>query len=179
MNTLFGDMAANLATFDPQTEAINAARPHHEEIIRLNFEDQLYERGVDSDGVKLRPYHPTTIEKKLYYREQGGRGKGHPYERDNSGERFRDTRIDHMTLKDTGFFQRSAKVKFSDKRFEITADDKKYSDDGRSSTTLRDEHGEEILGLTDKNMEFLKEKYILPTLRQTLRHKLSSNKNTF
>lgn len=181
MNTLFGDMAANIATFDPGAEAVNAARPHAEEIIRLNFEDQLYERGELADGSRLRPYKQSTVDKKDWYRT----GPFPPYpttghERDvDMARRFRDTRTDHMTLKDTGFFQRSAKVKYTKDRFMITADDKKYSDDGGVVTFLTEEHGKEILGLTKENLGFVIEKYIKPSMLTVLRHRIFANKNTF
>ena len=84
-----------------------------------------------------------------------------------------------MTLKDTGFFQRSAKVKYTKDRFMITADDKKYSDDGGVVTFLTEEHGKEILGLTKENLGFVIEKYIKPSMLTVLRHRIFANKNTF
>lgn len=161
MNTLFGDMAANLSTFNPELEAINAARPHAEKIIELNRDGQMFEEGIDARGDRIRgeygaQYAPSTKSDKQY-----------------KGQRW-----DHITLRDTEDFHASMKVKFSDKSFKITADDKKINDDG-STTFLTDVYGDEILGLTDGNLDFIKEKYILPTLQQTLRHKLFADKNTF
>jgi hypothetical protein len=179
MNTLFGDMAANLATFNPEEEAISVTRAEEvrDEIIRLNFEDQLYVDGELSDGTKLPPYRPTTVIKKLGYREGDLRAK--PYERDDSGARFRDTRVDQMTLKDTGFFQRSAKVKYGTKKFQITADDKKYSDDGTNTVYLTDIYGNEILGLNQENLKSIIDRFVRPKLNVVFRHRLFANKNTF
>lgn len=184
MNTLFGDMAANLATFNPELEAVNAARPHAEEIIRLNFEDQLHKKGIDSEGKSLGNYAGGTVWKKNLYSSAGGRwprGKfpASRFERDDSGKNFRDTQTNHIGLKDTGFFQRSGRVKFEERKFSITADDMKITDDGASQVRLTDIYGDEILGLTEENIDFVSQKFILPTLQQTLRHKLFANKNTF
>jgi hypothetical protein len=159
MNTLFGDMAANLATFNPELEAINAARPHAEKIVELNRDDQMFEQGIKSDGsvIGRGDYHPVTKEKKAA-----------------EGQRY-----DHITLRDTQKFHASMKVKFNDKSFKITADDKKTNDLTGAPEYLTDIYGDEILGLTDENLDFVKEKFILPTLQQTFRHKLFANKNTF
>lgn len=157
MNTLFGDMAANLSTFNPELEAINAARPHHEKIIELNRDDQMYEQGIKSDGSVIGDYAPLTKEKKAA-----------------EGQRY-----DHITLRDTQRFHASMKVKFNDKSFKITADDRKTNDLTGETEYLTDIYGDEILGLTEENIEFVNQKFILPSLQQTLRHKLFANKNTF
>lgn len=159
MNTIFGDMAANLATFDPQTEAINAARPHHEKIVELNRDDQMFEQGIKSDGsvIGTGDYARLTKEKKAA-----------------EGQRY-----DHITLRDTQRFHASMKVKFNDKSFKIIADDKKINDLTGAPEYLTDIYGDEILGLTEENIDFVNQKFILPTLQQTLRHKLFANKNTF
>lgn len=157
MNTIFGDMAANLATFDPQLEAVNAARPHHEKIIELNRDDQMYEQGIDADGVKLGQYADSTREKK-----------------EAEGQRF-----DHITLRDTQQFHASMEARFTKRSFEIKADDQKTNDITGEPVFLKEIYGDEILGLTDKNLDFVKHNLILPTLKETFRHRLFANKKTF
>ena len=101
-----------------------------DEIIKMNTNDQLYELGIDSKGKSLGEYSPITI---IYKRSRG--------------ERF-----DHVTLFDEGDFYESFTVKVNNKGFEIDADDVKSSD-----TALFDVYGEDVLGLTDENMKYLRE----------------------
>jgi len=104
-------------------------------IIALNTDapkdGQLFEKGIDSRGISLEsiggPYSPFTIEVKLQ--------KGQ--------------RVDHVTLKDTGEFYESFRVQV-DKDF-FTIDANPMKDD----TNLFTEWGEDILGLTDENLQIL------------------------
>jgi hypothetical protein len=104
-------------------------------IIKLNTEgestSQLYELGVDSEGNTIGSgfYAPSTIDYKLF-------GGG-------------DSRIDHITLKDTGKFYDSFKVKPNKKGFKIVANPNKDDDN------LFEIYGKEIVGLTDENEKLL------------------------
>ena len=81
-------------------------REVQDEIIRLNTEDQLYEEGIDSQGRSLGEYTPYTIEIK--------KSKGQ--------------RVDHITLKDTGAFYASFKVRATKTDLIIEADDRSKYD---------------------------------------------------
>jgi hypothetical protein len=102
-------------------------------IIELNTEgestSQLYELGEDSLGRSLGNYSPFTIDAKLF-------GGG-------------DSRIDHITLKDTGEFYESFKVKPLKTGFKITANPNKDDDN------LFQIYGEDIVGLNEDNTELL------------------------
>ena len=106
-------------------------------IIQMNTEDQLEEEGIDSLGRALGDYSPyTIIEKQL------------------KGQRY-----DHITLKDTGAFYDSWVVTVNREGIEIDADDASLYDQ-----PLFQVWGEDVLGLTDENMEILRgviaDKYI-------------------
>jgi hypothetical protein len=122
-----------------ETEAwkLSIDREMQDEIIRLNTEDQLYEEGIDSRGRSLGEYSPYTIEIK--------RSKGDRY--------------DHITLKDTGAFYASFKVRATKTELIIEADDRSKYD-----RPLTEVFGEDILGLTDDNLDwlfdFILEKYL-------------------
>ncbi len=77
------------------------------------FEYQIYEMGVDGDGVPLGQYRPSTIQRKLT--EDAASGY--------------DTRVDHITLKRTGALYASRKVINNGKDIEISADLKKGDTD--------------------------------------------------
>ncbi len=104
-----------------------------EEIVRLNTDEQLFEEGINAEGVKLTTiggdYAPVTVLKK--------RAEGLPFNR--------------VTLFDTGEFYDSFYVKVGDTYFDIVADTAK-----EGGTDLRDRWGEEILGLTDESIAALK-----------------------
>jgi len=100
-------------------------------IIDLNTEgeqtSQLYNLGIDSEGNSLGTYSPYTIQFKI-----------------EKGQRF-----DHVTLKDTGDFYETFKVKPSKKGFEIIANPNKDDDN------LFEIYGKEIVGLTKDNKKLL------------------------
>lgn len=107
-------------------------------IIDMNAEQQLYEQGVNTYGVKImdyKPYQPLTIRIK--------REKGQP--------------IDRVTLRDTGDFQSSFYLEIGNEQFEIKANDWKTDD-------LIKKYGREILGLTDKNLSELIWNFIYPDI---------------
>lgn len=115
-------------------------------IIQMNTEDQLEEEGIDSLGRALGDYSPyTIIEKQL------------------KGQRY-----DHITLKDTGKFYDSWVVTVIRDAIIIDADDVSNYDQ-----PLFQVWGEDVLGLTEENMQILREviadKYIEYIYEQLLR----------
>jgi len=101
-----------------------------DKIIYLNTIEQLYEKGIDSEGLELYPFYAqSTI---LYKQEKG-------------------QRYDHVTLKDTGAFYNSFAVIVGKDYFLIDADPEK------EDTNLLDIYGEDVLGLTeDSKQEIVK-----------------------
>jgi len=100
------------------------------EIIRMNTDDQLYDKGIDSIGANLGEYTPNT--KRI---------------KELKGQRF-----DHITLKDRGLFYDSWIVKVDERAINLDADD--VADYDRPLFTV---YGEDVLGLTDENMLKLKQ----------------------
>lgn len=102
------------------------------QVIELNTDSQLYDKGVDADGVPIGQYSPFTVD----------------YKQSIAGRLGNDTRTDHITLKDTGDFYRSFRFVPLSNGFEITADtDKGGGDD------LAEMYGRKILGLTDESIQ--------------------------
>lgn len=104
-----------------------------ETILNLNTESQLYQAGVAADGKSLGQYTPYSVEKKL------------------SGDG--DKRVDHITLRDSGYFYGSFRFVNKPTEFKITADTVKPDRDLM-------EFGK-ILGLTDESKRVL-----APEIRQ-------------
>lgn len=103
-------------------------------IVELNTEEQLYKKGIGSDGKQLEPpYTVTTIQFKV-----------------EKGQRF-----DHVTLKDSGGFYESFEVIPNNKGFKIKANP--ITDDG---TNLFAKYGD-VTGLTQESTELL-ERFIAP-----------------
>lgn len=96
----------------------------------LNIE-QL-EEGERSDGTSLPNYSPTSV---AVYGKQPG----------------------PMTLRDTGAFHKSIKLKANANEADLYATDQK-------TEYLKDTYGEEIIGLSEESLEELKEGYIKPSL---------------
>lgn len=95
------------------------------DVVELNYEEQLFRRGIRADGKQITPaYTPFTTKLKGY--------KGQP--------------TDRVTLRDTGDFHASFLLEFEANEFRIFAADWK---EGK----LKAKYGEEILGLTDKNIQ--------------------------
>lgn len=98
------------------------------DILELNRQDQLYEQGITADGKSMGDYAPFTLRYKI----------------EEAGKMGRDTRTDHITLKDTGEFYSTFRFKKGKDEFIIAADTIK---DG---TDLIEREGN-ILGLTNEN----------------------------
>lgn len=104
-----------------------------EEIIYLNTQEQLFEKGIDSEGVRLdvaRGYGYANVTKKIKAQ------KGQP--------------TDRITLKDTGEFYQSFRVDVRAGVITINADAQK------DDTNLFTEWGIDILGLTEESINRLK-----------------------
>lgn len=128
------------------------------QIIDLNTESQLYEKGVDSKGKELGEYAPITVS----YFKPKAQAEG------------RDGRTDHVTLKDSGAFYLSFKVKRISGGIVIIANTKKdylgtyleFDERTQSPRTVKDYHTDlvvefgPILGLTDESLQ-----EILPEIR--------------
>ena len=97
----------------------------HSNIIEDSItEEQLFEKGIDGLGKRLPSYSPVTVQlKKL---------KGQPFDR--------------TTLRDTGEFHSSIKVKLQRDGIKIE------SDPIKEDTNLLEVYGEEILFLTEENL---------------------------
>lgn len=109
-------------------------------VIDMNVQDQLYERGIDRNGVELLEYAQATIEFKQLNNQ--------PYDR--------------TTLRDTGDFHRSWTIKFGFDSFELVPEDIK-------TEALIAKYGEEVIGLTDENFNEFCWEYIYPALLKKLR----------
>ena len=94
MNTLFGEIAARVAAFDPETEVILAAIPAKDIMIAEN-RSQLYDSGIGSGGKLIEP--PYAISTVTYWKPK------------------KKQRADHVTLKDKGNFHASIDIKFNEK----------------------------------------------------------------
>jgi len=110
-------------------------------------EDQLYDKGEDGLGRSLGDYSDFTKEFKTTI----------------AGQLGRDTRVDHITLRDSGAFHESIKVKQTSKGIEI------ISEPVKDDTNLLDEFGEEILFLSDENLEVFIQDILLDDLRRDIK----------
>jgi len=119
-----------------------------DEIIRINTEDQLEEEGIDSLGRKLGDYAPSTI---AYKRQKG-------------------QRYDHVTLKDEGDFYNSFNVKVNVNEIIIDADDS-----SKYNKPLFEVWGVDVLGLTDDNMNYIKQMILENYINFVLNELLSDN----
>lgn len=138
-NTAIYTLAQRIATMDEGLifEIVFSNPLIKNEIIRLNTEEQLFNKGIDSEGVSLGTYSPFTVEQK--------KKKGEP--------------TDRITLKDTGDFYKSFRVSVN--RVSITIDADPIKDDNN----LFDDFGEEILGLTDESKKKLEEMAVIEYIK--------------
>lgn len=107
-------------------------------IADMNAQDQLFEQGINANGVSISdyaPYSPLTIEYKM--------AMGQPYDR--------------VTLRDTGDFHAGFTLQYSTKAFTITSTDWK-------TQMLMKKYGRDIFGLTASNKDELRWEYIYPDL---------------
>ncbi|MGL5979410.1 MAG: hypothetical protein ACRCZY_00745 [Phocaeicola sp.] len=120
-------------------EAIaDVVKQYEHTIVEMNIQDQLYDKGINKDGVKLsdaNPYKPMTVRIKIE--------KNQP--------------VDRVTLRDEGDFHNSFYLEYTEEGFEIKASDYKSDD-------LANKYGKEIFGLTDESFKEFNEIYIQPEL---------------
>lgn len=95
----------------------------------LNTQEQLFKKGIDSDGMVLGAYSPFTVEIK----------------------KSKNQRFDHITLHDEGDFYASWRVLVLNNRIDITVDDSSKYDEPLLSVW-----GEKVVGLTEDSMEDLR-----------------------
>ncbi len=122
------------------------------DIMDLNTQDQLYDKGIDSDGKSLGEYSGATIE-----------GRPGIF----LGKKEKGQRYDHITLNDTGEFYHSWKFKNNSDNIVLSADAQK------GDTDLTKEFGKKIIGLTDGNLSKVRE-WVLPDLIKKVRLALFS-----
>ena len=130
-------------------EVIGNDKGIQKEILDLNRWAQLYDKGINSDGVSLSSVRP-----------QGG------YTSFTVNiKRQKSQRTDHVTLRDSGEFYKSFRINASNDFFEIDADPQK------DETNLFDEWGADILGLTDESKSILSN-LLIPLLQEKLKQTL-------
>lgn len=104
---------------------LESVREHEAEIIDLNVEEQLYQKGIDREGQAIEPaYTPFTVSIKQH--------KGQI--------------TSHVTLRDTGDFHRSFQISYGNDAFAFYATDPK-------AQKLQKKYGKEIFGLTDQSLQ--------------------------
>ncbi|WP_394749535.1 hypothetical protein [Spongiimicrobium salis] len=107
---------------DVEGEAYKIIYSLEQEIISLNQNKQLFEKGINKKGVRLEPYSPFTIALKK-----------------QKGEVF-----DRTTLLDTGDFYENFYVYARDGKFGVFSSDAK-------TPLLTKKYGKDIFGLTTDN----------------------------
>lgn len=121
---------------------LNELRNQEALIVDMNAEEQLFEHGMTNEGVKIDSYAPYAS-----YTVEVKKAKGQP--------------TDRVTLRDTGAFESSFKLIKKGHGFEIIATDEKADE-------LAFQYGSDIFGLTDENMNEIKEQFIRPRIELEL-----------
>ena len=130
MDELFG----NMFTFDFVAEAVKILNePRTKQLIlSLNTHSQLFDRGINSDGVKLSSiggdYAPYTLD--------AAKRKGKPKQSPSI-----------INLNDTNRFYESFRVQIKELTITIKADDS-----SNYTIPLTESWGKEIIGLTEENL---------------------------
>lgn len=129
------NMREALKKADLKAMAVSILKNYPEEIEDKQTE-MLYS-GLDGSGAAISPeYRPFTVEVK--------KAKGQPYDR--------------VTLKDEGDFYKKIRAEIDDAGVRLRGDDQK-------TIMLMDKYGDEILKLSGKTIEEIKEEILLPELR--------------
>lgn len=118
-------------------------------IIDLNTKSQLYQQGIDSNGISLNEY--TRNNGYSNYTKAIKESKGQP--------------TDRITLNDTGEFYRSFRTKLFGSEIII------FANPNKEDTNLYDEWGADIVGLTDESLKTLADFakiLIIPYVKKTL-----------
>ena len=118
-----------------------AIKDNEEFILALNYEDQLYDKGINSDGKQIKPdYATSTVSIK--------KRKGQPTNR--------------VTLRNEGIFHKSFYIHYEADGFTITTTDPIQG-------VLTYNYGDEILGLTDENLYYVMERFVKPAIENKLK----------
>lgn len=124
--------------------SVDAIEENKAIVLDMNFEEQLFEEGINRNDVPImdyKPYSPVT--------EMIKAQKGQPYDR--------------VTLRDKGDFGDEGDLqRNSDVEIEIISNDEK-------SPWLQHKYGKEILGLKEDNMEEMREYYVKPFMIDKLK----------
>ena len=137
--TILNKQIARLEKFDTDLTISRVVKKENELIIDMNFDDQLYDKGVFPDGKPTGDYSPTTLK----FKEAPG---------------SHDHKTDHITFKDEGDFYKGAFIKTNKKSFKIDSRDSK-----RDELVAREG---DMFGLTKENLTELGKVYILPELQK-------------
>jgi hypothetical protein len=106
-------------------KTLDEVREIEPDVVELNYEQQLFDRGVDANDKRITPgYTPFTVRLKGY--------RGQP--------------TDRVTLRDEGDFHASFALEFERDEFTVVSGDWKEA-------KLKEKYGEAILGLTDPNIQ--------------------------
>lgn len=143
MDTLIDNLETFRQGLQDGTYVRSVVERNAREIEMLNANDQLYDRGVNSQGTEImsyRPYSAATVRMK--------QRKGQPYSR--------------VTLRDTGDFHRSFTVEAGSESFIITATDRK-------TQWLVKRYGREVFGLTRDNISYVSAFIVYPELSGIMR----------
>lgn len=108
------------------------------EIIGMNTDEQLYEQGITATGVSIADYEPYSD-----YTVEIKQAKGQPTNR--------------VTLRDTGEFHHSFELETDNEKMMIVAGDVK-------TIKLCQRYGDEIMGLTQENIERFEKETLMPEL---------------
>jgi len=116
-------------------QTIGIVKRNESEILDLNRRSQLYDKGINSLGLDLKPYAFFTIQIKQLL--------GQPFDR--------------TTLNYSGSFYRGFKINVNDMTLSFDSDDSKTND-------LIGKYGRNIFGLTTENQNKLNYEIIQPEL---------------
>ena len=137
------DLISRLKNFEGEIIGVieDVIRENEDFIIALNYEDQLYDRGVDRDDTPLKPpYAESTVKRK----------------------KRKNQITSHVTLRDEGIFHKSFYIYYGDDNFEIMTSDP-------IEPILKWMYNEKILGLTDANKRYVFEKIVAPAIENKLK----------
>lgn len=117
-------------------------------IIDMNVQDQLYERGITSTGQSIASYAPYSPVTRMF-------------------KTMKMQPVDRVTLRDTGAFHKSFTVEATEFDFRIVPKDIK-------TEMLQRSYGDDIIGLTEENLNELMHEYIFPEMLNILKEWLEN-----
>lgn len=133
-------MLKKMEAFDTDKIISATAKANEAEIVDLVFQEQLYEKGVMTDGSDTPEYTPFTEQYK------SNAPPGH------------DRKTDHMTFKDEGGFYSGGYLVVRRKSFSVDSKDSKRDE-------LVNTYGD-MLGLTKESLEFTIKEYFKPAIQE-------------